>query len=339
MAGKASRLTKLVIPSPPRVNRPKPRVLDRAGLPAYAGGMDMPRLHDLAQTIATVLDQGLPQDTATAQCLTSTLGPLAPAALAARLDDPDDDEAGPLRELLLFPGRETALALEPALAAADCDATDVPGLAGALTALVGQVRILLPDQPPLRLTVTPPELACLLTRLRPDRTAPAALRRTLTERFAPQRALDLAVACRQADLDWSRPRESFLTALLNRLDPETPESPDAVRFALRFLGDLAPGTPPLAALPRLRERLASQLSRAKVQETTLAGSNFETLAMTGLRLPYLHAPDIARELALLDLVLLAVTGRSGAAQAAVSRDLGTVDDVSDLIAALGGLED
>jgi hypothetical protein len=51
----------------------------------------------------------------------------------------------------------------------------------------------------------------------------------------------MAVACRQADLDWSRPRESFLTALLNRLDPEAPESPDAVRFALRFLGDLAPG--------------------------------------------------------------------------------------------------
>lgn len=165
------------------------------------------------------------------------------------------------------------------------------------------------------------------------------MRRILTERFSPQTALDLALACRQADLDWSRPRESFLTALLNRLDPGAPESPDAVRFALRFLGDLAPGTPPLAALPRLRERLVSQLSRAKVQETTLAGSNFETLAMTGLRLPYLHAPDIARELALLDLVLLAVTGRSGAAQAAVSRDLGRVDDVSDLIAALGGLGD
>jgi hypothetical protein len=89
-----------------------------------------------------------------------------------------------------FPGRETALALEPALTSADCDPTDVPGLAHALIALVGQVRVLLPDQPPVSLTVTPPELACLLTRLRPDRTAPAALRRILTERFTSQTALE-----------------------------------------------------------------------------------------------------------------------------------------------------
>lgn len=301
--------------------------------------METQSLHRLARTIASVLEQGLPQDAATAHCLASTLGPLSPAALAARLDDADDGEAGPLRELLLFPGPVTARELEPALAAAACDAADVAALARLLADTVTHVRVLVPDLPPFTLTVTAQELARLLTRLGPARTAPAGLRHILADRFPPETALDLAVACRQAGLSWSRPQESFLAALLTRLDPQAPESPAALRFALRFLADLAPDAPPLAALPRLRERLASQLTRARAQETVLAGSNFETLAMIGLRLPYLHAPDIARDLGQLDLILLAVTGRLGVAQAAVRRDLGNVSDMGDLLAALSSLED
>ena len=63
----------------------------------------------LAQAIADILESGLPQDDAALHCIRSTHGELSPAAVAALAADEDDPQAAPLLELLLFPGRATAL--------------------------------------------------------------------------------------------------------------------------------------------------------------------------------------------------------------------------------------
>lgn len=296
--------------------------------------MDASPAATVARAIADRLGQGLVQDQATAHVLASTLDPLDPTILAARLGDPDDLEAAPLRELLLFPGPDTALALEPVLGAADLDPTDAATLVRSLAGMVRAVRVLVAGLPPLTLEMAEAELAVFVGRLRPASTAPAPIRSLLAERFAPEAALSLAVACRHGGFDWTPPRRAFLTALLSRLDAASEETPDAVRFALGFLADLPPDTAPLDALSGHREHLTSRLRRAEAQAAALAGSNFETLLATGHRLPYLHAPDIARELALADRILVALTGRAGTGLGPVRRDLGTVADLAGLLDAM-----
>lgn len=300
--------------------------------------MDTDAAAALARRIVALFAEGPLQDAATADCLASTLGPLSPGRLAARLADGDDLEAAPLRELLLFPGRDTALALEPDLAAAGLTHDDLAPLAERLAATIRHLRVRLPDTPAFALAVRPGEIARFLERLRPQHTPPRTIAQALAARFPAPLALELAVDCRQAALLWTPPRRAFLESLLARLDPTAPDAPDLVRFSLRFFAELAPDAPPLAALPRRREALVSQYHRARVQEQSLAGSNFETLLLTGARLPHLHAPDIARDLALADGVLLALTGRAGGADAPTERDLGDVDDLPGLLAALTGLD-
>jgi hypothetical protein len=297
--------------------------------------MDSTPRTTLRRAIVALFATGLLQDAATAHCLASTLGPLAPEVLAARLADADDLEAASLRELLFFPDQATALALEPVLAAADLDAAGQAALERDLAGEIRQARVLLPQRPPLVLAVRPDDLRLFVGRLRPTNSPPVAVRQVLAERYPAPLALELAVACRQAALAWSPPRRSFLATLLGRLAPDGPDTPEAVRFALGLLADLPAQIPPLAALPRRREALAAQYQRALLQEQSLAQSNFETLIVTGNRLPHLHAPTIARDLALADGILLAMTGRPGASDRPTQRDLGTVDDMEGLLEAFG----
>jgi hypothetical protein len=301
--------------------------------------MDTQAATVLSRAVTALLAAGLVQDAATAHCLASTLGPLPPEVLAARLGTADDLEAAPLRELLLFPGRDTALALEPALTAAELDAAGQATLVAGLSGEVRVIRLLLPQAPPLELAVGPADLGRFVDRLRPSHTPPRAIRQVLAERFPPPTDLELAVDCRLAALTWSAPRRSFVETLLRRLDPSAADTPPAVRFALGFLAELTPDTPPLAALPRRRAALSAQLRQARRQEDALAASNFETLLLTGARFPHLHGPDIARDLALLDAIALALTGRLGASGGPEPRDLGTVADAEGLFQALGRLDD
>lgn len=291
----------------------------------------------LVRAIADRLAQGLAQDAATAHCLAASLGELPPAELAARLGDPDDLEAAPLRELVLFPGRGLLRALEPALTAADLDDAGQTALVRELAGAVRETAIALPDGPTLRLPLAASDLHIFVVRLRPTATPPLAVREALCRRFAPATALDLAVDCRQSGLAWTPPRRGFLTTLLARPLPEA-DAPAVIHYALRFLGELRPDEPPLAALPRRREVLAQHYHRACLQEQSLARSNFETLLLTGARLPHLHAPDLAQEIGWLDAILLALTGRTGESQTPSQRELGTLADVDDLLEALGKID-
>ena len=72
-------------------------------------------IQDLLTAIIDILETGLPQDAAVLHFIHSTYGELRAQQLAALIADPDDPQAETLRELLLFPGPDTALALEPAM--------------------------------------------------------------------------------------------------------------------------------------------------------------------------------------------------------------------------------
>lgn len=302
--------------------------------------MDTAPFHALVRAILDILDAGLPQDEAVAHFIASTHGPVPPAGLEALLADRDDPQGASLAELLLFPGTAVALALEPALAAARLDADGQRELAGTLAASARQATAVLPDGERLTFPLQPDDLRRFVGRLAPARNLPDDLRRLLAERFGPEAALAHAVVARHLGPDWTPAAASFFGALLARLRPDVANAPATIRYVLRFLGSLPEGEFPLPALAARRGRLASQLRRARQQEEVLARSNFETLAMTGNRLPYLHAPDIAHELALADTALLAMTGRPPDDPAGVgqTRDLGDFEAVEDLLRALGNDE-
>ena len=142
----------------------------------------------LAGDIADRLARGLDQDADSAHCLISTLGPLAPEDLAARLADPGDSEIAPLRELFFFPGPDLARDLEPALVEANLDAAGETALSRTLADTLPPVRIVLPSGEAFVLKMTPAEIEIWVRRLRPSRTAPAAVRQALSTRFPHVRA-------------------------------------------------------------------------------------------------------------------------------------------------------
>jgi hypothetical protein len=300
--------------------------------------MNSPAHNTLVRAVADMLAAGLPQDAAVAHFIRSTHGDLDPDALAALLADPDDPQAASLIELLLFPGEAVARALEPALAAARLDAAGAARLAEELAGRVTRAVAVLPDGSRLSVALSPEEVRRFVDRLAPTRTLAEETAALLAARFGPEEALTLAVAARQTGPDWTPGPASFFRSLAERLPDGAPNASEILRYALRFLANLPAGALPLPALFARRGQLAAQLRRAGLQEEALARSNFETLLMTGARLPYLHAPDIRRELGLADAAILAVTGRPAPDTLGTCQDMGTFSDMDGMLTALGDPE-
>ena len=294
-------------------------------------------LSDVAAAIVDILEQGLPQDAAVVHFIASTHGDLPGQALAALVADSDDPQAASLLELLLFPGPAAALALEDVLGQAGLEACDLPALAQAVMAGAPRAVALMPDGSRIPLPLSLESVRRLIDRLAPHRNLPAKLRARL-ETQLPDRARELAVAARQTGPDWTPAAVAFAGTLLDKLPPgapDTAQTAQTVRFALRFLADLPTGNLPLPALFARRNQLAAQLRRAAQQEEALARSNYETLILSGNRLPYLHAPDIARELGQADAIIRAVTGRPAPEGGASCQDLGVFAGLEDLLSVFG----
>ncbi|WP_156955691.1 hypothetical protein [Solidesulfovibrio alcoholivorans] len=289
----------------------------------------------LLDAIASRFASGLPQDASVAHYIRSTHGDLPPQRLEALVADGDDPQGASLAELLLFPGEDTARALEPALAAAALDDAGVAALAANLGQRVIRATAILPDGTRLAVPVSADAAARFVSRLGPQRTLPAAAAACVAERFGDDAALALAVAARRTGpVPWTPGAASLARAVASRLPADAPDAQETLHYVVRFLGGLAQDTLPLPALIARRSRLAAQLRRARQQEQAMKASNFETLAMTGARLPYLHAPDIARELALADAAILAATGRPAPDTTGSCLDMGVVADMDGLLAAL-----
>ncbi|WP_075356380.1 hypothetical protein [Desulfovibrio sp. DV] len=294
-------------------------------------------LSTVAAAIIDILEQGLPQDDAVVHFIASTHGDLPDTALAALVADGDDPQAASLLELLLFPGPAAALALEDVLGQAGLKASDLPALARAVMAGAPRAVARLPGGSRIPLPLSPESVRRLIDRLAPHRNLPAGLRARL-ETHLPSEARELAVAARQIGPDWTPAAAAFAQTLFDKLPPgaaDTAQAAQLVRFALRFLADLPAGSLPLPALFARRNQLAAQLRRAAQQEEALAKSNYETLILSGNRLPYLHAPDIARELGHADAIIRAITGRPAPEGGASCQDLGVFAGLEELLSVFG----
>ncbi|WP_428568009.1 MAG: hypothetical protein ACP59X_08755 [Solidesulfovibrio sp. DCME] len=294
----------------------------------------------LVAAISALLAKGLAQDAAVAHFIRSTHGELPPHRLATLLADGDDPQGASLAELLLFPGEDTARALEPDLARAGLDAAGSAALAQRLAAAVTAAVAILPDGTRLTVPMDAEAVARFVSRLGPERGLPRETTHLLTERLGPEVALTVAVAARRSGpAVWPPGAAALVRAVAGRLPAEAPDALATLLYLVGFLGGLAAGALPLPTLMARHGRLSAQLRRARQQELAFSKSNFETIAMTGARLPYLHAPDIARELALCAAAIEAATGRAAPPAEATCLDLGVAADAAALFAVLDDQSD
>jgi hypothetical protein len=216
----------------------------------------------------------------------------------------------------------------------------------------------------LRLPLAPEALARFVERLRPGHTPPPELAAALASRLPRPQALAARAALRQARLDFDPPQVAFLRALIDRLPgpgkapdprfdlpplpgqepaplpapPATPPAlPEVLAYAAALLERAEPGEPPLALLARRARELDLLLRQAERLDQARSQGSFEFLSASGLRAPHLHAPDLHRELTLLDATSRALTGRSAQSlDAPVERDLGACEDLRSLLDLLAG---
>lgn len=211
------------------------------------------------------------------------------------------------------------------------------------------------------LPLTPESLLSFVARLRPERTPPLELSAALDRRLPRAQALAARAVLRQGRLAFSPPQTAFLRSLIDRLsgpgqrpDPRfdlpplpghdalpaappaaPPALPEVLAYASALLERAEPGEPPLSLLARRARELDALLRQAERLDAARSQGSFEFLSASGLRAPHLHAPDLRRELSLLDAASRAVTGRSAQSlDAPVQRDLGLAEDFDDLLSLL-----
>ena len=307
----------------------------------------------LATLLGSLLHAGMRLERSTLETMRQVLDARETSELGVRLSDAGDAEAWSMRDLALFPDRELALAVEGWLMEQEalCDGPVLPEL-DLLARLLGrpQVRLLLPDQGRITLTMDRSEVQRLLSRLKLGRKIPEAVRATLaaaqdpeTKRLLPS----LRLACRQARLPWEPVQEVFFASLLhgsiqaNSRQGSPRDAGDTalarhflplVQWSLRFLEHAGEDIP--AALARRREELHRFLDQAAEMERVREHYNYETRRMLGIMEQHLDPAALREELALVELTARA-TGRAAPSHQVMRSNLGSAGNMEELGRLLG----
>lgn len=297
------------------------------------------RAQRLAGRITERIARGLPVEPETLDRLLEALGERDAATALARLaQDPDACEHAPLAALLFSPGEALRRELEPLLAEADLNADGAEACARQAGALAAKpVGLLLPEGPALPYPARAEDIAALVRRLRPQATPPAELRRIIGERFGGADAgHGLGARLRHSRLAWSPARAFFLGVLLER--GETAELPELIAWALGFLDLAGEDFAPRDALRQRRAALILALRQAEAFEEAQEKASFEVRMAQGQRMGYAHAPQVRKELTLLDRACRLALGIAGAGLdggGPVRQDLGQTDDPAELLRLTG----
>lgn len=300
---------------------------------------------ELTALIRSLLEKGMDLDGATLTTISQILESEGAQEMAVRLNDPDDAEAWSMRDLVLFPDQPLALAVENWLLererGGDAEAMpDKDSVAALLTQ--ARLRIRLPDQTELWLTLDQDDAGLLADRLHLGKRLPDTVRNLLTVSANLELAAALSLACKQARLPWTPSREAFILTLLRTClaDPRqeadaeagrsgrTPKAPrralDMVRWALAFLEHSGEDVPP--ALAKRRETLLRHLDQAEEMERVRQAHNFETRRMLGIPEQHYDPEAIRDELELIELTSRATGGYAPIHQI-MRRNLGDVQTV------------
>lgn len=318
--------------------------------------------HDLARYLRDEVQAPLPAAPGSLHSIEAMLGELPPEELASRLQDKDDAEALPLRELLLFPDLRLVRDVErwllerndPSEAPDGLNALDADALANGLEGAVVCVQ-LAPDLL-LKLKLDAAEARQFVSRLHVQTPLPAAVRQAVEETAQElghkasqdKTALAVLARCRRARFDWTAAKEQFMARVVTGLARGVPGRPaEAAGMASRLLEAVDWSTSFLehtdddiaTHLGLRRNVLLDLLQQAQREDKLRATHNFETRRMLGMVESYIQADDVRRELGLLDDVARATGGLPLTAQSQVVHQnldqVGEVKDVEDMQRLLG----
>ncbi|WP_243359524.1 hypothetical protein [Fundidesulfovibrio terrae] len=307
-------------------------------------GEHVPRL---AQALARLLSKGLEQDASILEFAASTHGEGTAGGLRGILAEPDSPDATTLAGLLLFPSDAQLARLEPIIEEAACSPEEAARVADTVEDGCCAAAAILPGGECVSITLEPGQARAFVSRLRLAHTPPRLLARTVEDRFPAREdqagssappgltGWEIKSRLRHCRLDWTPDRTAFLAALLASATEEG--LLELLDWTVGYLSALPPDAPAMDRLGAKYFELTTLLRRARDFHDALAKSSFEIMMAQGARVSLPHPDQVRRELALLDAVCQAVTGRpSWTLSGMTETDLGAMEDGEEVIAALGG---
>lgn len=251
-----------------------------------------------------------------------------------------DCEASSMRDLVLFPDNDLALAVETWLLEEEGQTGEPPRPdPDVLARLLDEapVTLIWPDLASLRLYLTLEEAGDMVGRLSLGSSLPPALsillislRKTRNATLIPA----LRLACKRAQLEWTAEQTDFVSRLVQgslQAGADEPLGRDPlglVQWCVAFLAHAGEDIP--AALARRRDEVRRLLDQAEELARVRDKYNFETRRMFGVVEQHLEPEKLRAELGMLELSARA-TGGYGPQHQVMHRNLGDARAVTDLL--------
>ena len=265
----------------------------------------------LAEKIRRLFETGLRVDQNVRHYLDSTFSSHDVHTLEAVIQDPADCERDPLIELLYFPDESVQCRLEDFLEQAAFTKTDESVIGDFLSLSAGTTCFYFPDQSGSWKIPTPISGAlAFLSRLNIPNNLDNRLIGAINQVVPQSNRNRYKVKIRNAGVDMSDRTVDHLSALFLKSDPDSKGFFERLQLVLlllrecRHAGDLCER---LADEKRLYFRQLQKVSRI---ESLHQNQNIETLMMLGVRSPHVDRLDIAKKIAMIDDIGLAIFGKT-----------------------------
>lgn len=236
-----------------------------------------------------------------------------PGRLAIFLKDESDSQRDSLLDLIFFPDQTLQIELEPLVADARCSADDEAAIHMRLMAQPVIAPVSMPDGRPLTGIVLPDFIKSqYLKRLniswRIDHRLAAAIEKGVAPAIVPV----VRVRLRNAGVSFSSSQLKFLCRFFERMADDSPDFLACLDLALSIPASSCAGGDIYATLIENKRALFRSLGQARQFERRLRHSNMETLMLQGVRAPHAPPNRLKRHMRLIDLMCMAIFGKTEA---------------------------
>jgi hypothetical protein len=260
--------------------------------------------------IKALVTDGFVVDAATVQYIESTHGDLSPAQVKALLEDVTDSEGEALLELIFFPDETIQIGFEPLLAHNPLNCNEVSEITRYFSSrsLITAIRFPLAGG---KIVMNMPSSAMVrfIHHLNLDWQLDPRMGIVIDACFQGQRNLQIRVPLRNARIDLTPPRWTFLKYFLQNFSPAHGDFDPCLSLVLALLPQMDSGTDTYHLLAEQKKHAFQTLLQAQRFQRLLQRSNMETLMLQGLRPPPESIASLRCQMRRMDAVSRAVFGK------------------------------
>ncbi|RJP88124.1 MAG: hypothetical protein C4518_11275 [Desulfobacteraceae bacterium] len=270
------------------------------------------KIQILINSIAGILESGIPLDNATVHYIDSTFASPGAEDLRRILSDDCNCEAETLYELIFFPDLQMQERLEPFLEAYAFDDNDVETAIDRIQQKRIQTRIRFPDGRGV-LSVLPPDATVrrLIERLNIARPIHTRIIEALQKAVPEQSDVcRIRVMLRNCRVPISEPFIDALCRCIEIMYPASAYFMPAFAFLLDFLETADPLKEIYAGLIHKKQILGHMILQAENNERALEKTSVEALMLTGMRIPAIHVGEVRKKISLIDHLCLSLYGKT-----------------------------